>query len=132
MEEGKKFKKITGFMNPGKVVNLLSDNVIRAEVKMVELYVELNQPFAAHDQFNKVVKKVFWDSEIAKKYQCMYLEMEELTLAEKIKISKIKVSLIYFIFFFALVILNRIEQQILVCLFSYLTKCKNMLILSQI
>ena len=56
-------------MNPGKVVNLPSDNVICAEVTMVELYVELNQPFAAHDQFNKVVKKVFWDSEIAKKYQ---------------------------------------------------------------
>ena len=44
--------------------------MIAAEVAMVDLVVELYLPLSTLDKINKVVKKVFKDSDIAKNFQC--------------------------------------------------------------
>ena len=44
--------------------------MIAAEVAMVDLVVELNLPLSTLDKINKVVKKVFKDSDMAKNFQC--------------------------------------------------------------
>ena len=45
-------------------------DVIAAEVAFVDLVVDLNLPVSSMDRINKVVKKAFPDSEIAKNFQC--------------------------------------------------------------
>jgi len=63
-------KKITGFFQAKAETSTESTDVIRAEVMMVDLAVELNLPMAALDKVTKAVKIMFKDSEIAKKFQC--------------------------------------------------------------
>jgi hypothetical protein len=59
---------LTGFM-PQRV-DETQQKVLRAETMYTDLIIELNLPLSVADKFNKVHKKAFPDSEIAKKYQC--------------------------------------------------------------
>ena len=61
---------LNSFFKTDKKSNDKETDVIAAEVAMVDLVVELNLPLSTLDKINKVVKKVFKDSDIAKNFQC--------------------------------------------------------------
>ena len=61
---------LNNFFKTDKKSNDKETDVIAAEVAMVDLVVELNLPLSTLDKINKVVKKVFKDSDIAKNFQC--------------------------------------------------------------
>ena len=61
---------MTNFISSGNNISEQNKAVIRAEVMFTDMITELNLPIAAADTINKVVKKAFTDSQIAKSYEC--------------------------------------------------------------
>ena len=94
--------QITGFFVQKQSDKSEDSGVIRAEVMMTDLVVELNLPLAAMDKFNKAVKVMFPDSKIVKGFQCARSKttaivkeiaaQTTLTLAERMKNAPFTIS----------------------------------------
>ena len=90
---------MTSFFESGASTSATSEKldlaVIRAEIVMLDLAVELNLSMNSLEKLNKAVKVMFPDSEIAKKFQCsrtkgtaLVKEMAAQTTLEALLVAK--------------------------------------------